>query len=60
MLELEKAYNDVKITVSDVKVIQDGKSKVATLKSKNVTTVSPEAFKKLKTKVIELRKKYTA
>lgn len=60
MLELEKVYNDVKITVSDVKVIQDGKSKVATLKSKNVTTVSPEAFKKLKTKVIELRKKYTA
>ncbi len=60
MLELEKVYNDVKITVSDVKVIQDGKSKVATLKSKNVTTLSPEAFKKLKTKVIELRKKYTA
>ncbi|MEY1639649.1 hypothetical protein [Tenuifilum osseticum] len=60
MLELEKVYNDVKITVSDVKVIQDGKSKVATLKSKNVTTVSPEAFKKLKTKVIELRNKYTA
>lgn len=60
MLELEKVYNDVKITVSDVKVIQDGKSKVATLKSKNVTTVSPEAFKELKTKVIELRKKYTA
>ncbi|HDP75948.1 MAG TPA: hypothetical protein ENN49_08780 [Bacteroidales bacterium] len=60
MLELEKVYNDVKITVSDVKVIQDGKSKVATLKSKNVTTVSPEVFKKLKTKVIELRKKYTA
>lgn len=60
MLELEKVYNDVKITVSDVKVIQDGKAKVATLKSKNVITVSPQAFKKLKTKVIELRKKYTA
>lgn len=60
MLDLEKVYNNVKITVSDVKVIQDGKSKVATLKSKNVTTLSPEAFKKLKTKVIELRKKYTA
>lgn len=60
MLELEKVYNDVKIKVSDVKVIQDGKSKVATLKSKNVTTVSPEAFKALKTKVVELRKKYTA
>jgi len=60
MLELEKVYNDVKITVSDVKVIQDGKTKVATLKSKNVTTLSPEAFKRLKTKVIELRKKYTA
>lgn len=60
MLELEKVYNDVKITVSDVKVIHDGKTKVATLKSKNVTTVSPKAFEKLKTKVIELRKKYTA
>ncbi len=60
MVELEKVYNEVKITVSDVKVVQDGKAKVATLKSKNVTTVSPEAFKKLKTKVLELRKKYTA
>lgn len=60
MLELEKVYNDVKITVSDVKVIQDGKTKVATLKSKNITTLSPKAFEKLKTKVIELRKKYTA
>jgi hypothetical protein len=60
MVELEKVYNEVKITVSDVKVVQDGKANVATLKSKNVTTVSPEAFKKLKTKVLELRKKYTA
>ncbi|MEW5847010.1 MAG: hypothetical protein AB1777_12205 [Bacteroidota bacterium] len=60
MVELEKVYNEVKIIVSDVKVVQDGKAKVATLKSKNVTTVSPEAFKKLKTKVLELRKKYTA
>lgn len=60
MLELEKVYNDVKISVSNVEVVQDGKSKVATLRSKNATSISPEAFNKLKTKVKELRTKYTA
>lgn len=60
MLELEKVYNDVKITISNVEVVQDGKSKVATLRSKNTTSISPEAFNRLKTKVKELRTKYTA
>ncbi len=60
MLELEKVYNDVKISVSNVEVVQDGKSKVATLRSKNATSISPDAFNKLKTKVKELRTKYTA
>lgn len=60
MLELEKVYNDVKISVSNVEVVQDGKSKEATLRSKNATSISPDAFNKLKTKVKELRTKYTA
>jgi len=60
MVELQNAYNNVKITVSDVEIVSDGKAKVATLKSKNIITISPETFKKLKTKVLELRNKYTA
>jgi len=35
MVELQNAYNKVKITVSDVEIVSDAKSKVATLKSKN-------------------------
>jgi len=60
MVDLQNAYNKVKITVSDVEIVSDEKSKVATLKSKNTITISPETFKKLKTKVLELRNKYTA
>ncbi len=58
--ELKKIYDEVQISVSKVEVVQDSKSKVATLSSKNVVTVKPEVFNKLKLKVKELRTKYTA
>ncbi len=60
MLELEKAYDEVKIMVSNVQVVNDKKTNVAMLRSRNVTSVSTAAFNKLKTKVKELRTKYTA
>ncbi|BDX36743.1 hypothetical protein CYCD_00980 [Tenuifilaceae bacterium CYCD] len=56
--DLKKIYDEVQISVSKVEVVQDGK--VATLNSKNVVTVSPVVFNKLKVKVKELRTKYTA
>ena len=58
--ELKKIYDEVQISVSKVEVVQDSKSKVATLSSKNVVTIKPEVFNKLKLKVKELRTKYTA
>lgn len=60
IVELKKIYDEVQISVSKVEVIQDSNSKVATLSSKNVVTVKPEVFNKLKLKVKELRTKYTA
>jgi len=60
IVELKKIYDEVQISVSKVEVVQDSKSKVATLSSKNVVTVKPEVFNKLKLKVKELRTKYTA
>lgn len=60
ILELKKIYDEVQISVSKVEVVQDSKSKVTTLSSKNVVTVNPAVFNKLKLKVKELRTKYTA
>lgn len=60
IVELKKIYDEVQISVSKVEVVQDSKSNVATLSSKNVVTVKPEVFNKLKLKVKELRTKYTA
>ncbi|QKG80493.1 hypothetical protein [Tenuifilum thalassicum] len=60
MLELQKVYNDIKIEVKDVKVVNSGESNVSTIKSNNVTSISPKSFENLKTKVKELRNKYTA
>ncbi|MDI3526651.1 MAG: hypothetical protein PWR03_834 [Tenuifilum sp.] len=59
MLELQKVYNDIKIEVKDVKVVNSGESNVSTIKSNNVTSISPKSFENLKTKVKELRNKYT-
>lgn len=52
-------YEEVKISVSGVEAIPDKKSGVTTLRSKNVSSVSPAVFSKLKAKVIEIRNKYT-
>lgn len=60
MVELNKFYEKVQISVSEVKVVTNSQSDVATLQSESVITVKPEVFKKLKEKIIELRTKYTA
>ncbi|MGD9978568.1 MAG: hypothetical protein AB7S54_11630 [Bacteroidales bacterium] len=60
IVELQKIYEEIQISASKVEVLQNGKSKVATLSSKNVVSVSPAVFSKLKEKVKELRSKYTA
>lgn len=52
-------YEQVKISVSGVEAVPDKKSGVTTLKSKNISSVSPEVFAKLKAKVLEIRNKYT-
>lgn len=57
--EIKAIYDQVSVTVSGVQAVPDKKSGVTTLKSKNVTSVSPEVFAKLKAKVIEIRNKYT-
>jgi len=51
-------YEQVQISVSGVEAIPDKKSGVTTLRSKNVSSVSPEVFSKLKSKVSEIRNKY--
>lgn len=57
--EIKAIYDQVNVSVSGVQAVPDKKSGVTTLKSKNVTSVSPEVFTKLKAKVIEIRNKYT-
>jgi hypothetical protein len=52
-------YKEVKISVSGVEAVPNSKTGVTTLKSKNVSSVSPEVFAKLKAKVLEIRSKYT-
>lgn len=51
-------YEQVQISVSGVEAVPDKKSGVTTLRSKNVSSVSPEVFSKLKSKVSEIRNKY--
>ncbi len=57
--EIKTIYDQISVSVSGVQAVPDKKSGVTTLKSKNVTSVSPEVFTKLKAKVIEIRNKYT-
>jgi len=52
-------YEQVQISVSGVEAVPDKKTRVTTLRSKNVSSVSPEVFTKLKAKVFEIRSKYT-
>ena len=56
---IKSIYDEVKISVSGVEAVPDSKSGVTTLRSKNVSSVSPEVFAKLKSKVLEIRNKYT-
>lgn len=60
VLELQKIYEEVQISVSEVEVVPDKATNVTTLRSKNIASVSPEVFTKLKTKVKEIRSKYVA
>ena len=57
--EIKAIYDQVNVSVSGVVAVPDKKTGVTTLKSKNVTSVSPEVFAKLKAKVVEIRNKYT-
>ena len=57
--DISAIYDEVNISVSGVEAIPNTKSGVTTLRSKNVSSVSPEVFAKLKAKVIEIRNKYT-
>lgn len=60
VLSLKGIYEEVQIAVSQVEVVPDKTTNVTTLRSKNVVSVSPEVFDKLKTKVKEIRAKYVA
>ncbi len=57
--EIQSIYEQVNISVSGVEAIPDSKTGVTTLRSKNISSVSPEVFAKLKAKVFEIRNKYT-
>jgi hypothetical protein len=56
---LKAIYDEVQISGSDIEAIPDQGEGVTTLRSKNVVSVSPAVFDKLKTKVKEIRAKYT-
>lgn len=60
MQKLSGIFYEVQISASRVEVIPGSSNGATTLRSKNVITVKPEVFNKLKTKVKELRTKYTA
>lgn len=56
---LKAIYDEVQISGSDIEAIPDQGGQVTTLRSKNVVSVSPAVFDKLKAKVKEIRAKYT-
>jgi hypothetical protein len=60
MQKLSEIFNEIQISASRVEVVPGSNNGAATLRSKNVISVSPDVFNKLKTKVKELRTKYTA
>jgi len=57
--EIKLIYDQIGVTVSGVEAVPNKVSGVTTLKSKNVVTITPEIFSKLKAKVYEIRSKYT-
>lgn len=58
IMELKQIFDEVQIAVSDVEVVPDKATNVTTLRSKNVASVSPEVFGRLKAKVSSIRAKY--
>jgi len=60
MQKLSEIFYDVQISASRVEVVPASNNGATILRSKNVITVNPDVFNKLKTKVKELRTKYTA
>ena len=57
IIALNTIYEEVNLSVSQIEVEHDG-TNVATLRSKNIVSVSPEVFIMLKEKVAEIRTKY--
>ncbi len=55
--ELNKIYNKIQISVSQIEVVADSES-TTTLRSKNVVSVNPAVFNELKEKVAQIRTKY--
>lgn len=60
VLELQKIYSEVQIAATQVEVVPSPSNEITTLRSKNVNTVSPKLFNRLKAKVKQIRSKYTA
>jgi len=56
--ELKTIYDQIQISVSDVEAIADKNGGATTLRSTNVSTMSPAVFDQLKLKVVEIRTKY--
>lgn len=58
VIELKLIYDQIQLSASEVEAVTDSSS-VTTLRSKNVVSVSPAVFDKLKEKVKTIRLKYT-
>jgi hypothetical protein len=58
VIELKLIYDQIQMSVSEVEAVTD-ESTTTTLRSKNVISVSPAVFDKLKDKVKTIRSKYT-
>lgn len=58
VIELKLIYDQIQLSASEVEAVTDSTS-VTTLRSKNVVSVSPAVFDKLKEKVKTIRLKYT-
>ncbi|MDY0199861.1 MAG: hypothetical protein WC951_04530 [Bacteroidales bacterium] len=56
--ELGVIYDKIQVSISHIEVVNDDTSGVATLRGKNVVSVSPKVFQELKDKVKEVRTKY--
>jgi len=58
VVSLKVIYDQIQLSVSEVEAVTD-ESTVTTLRSKNVSSVSPAIFASLKEKVANIRSKYT-